>query len=73
LKRGDAAHALDLLNRHAALYPAGALVEEREAERVVVLCALGETQRARAAAAVFLRDRPRSPLAARVRGSCAAE
>jgi RNA polymerase sigma-70 factor (ECF subfamily) len=70
LKAGNAARALAKLDQHRATFPSGMLVEEREAERVVVLCALGRTDEARAAASVFLRDRPRSPLAGRVRASC---
>jgi hypothetical protein len=71
LGSGDAARALALLDEHAATYPHGVLVEERMAERVVVLCALGRTAEAQQAATSFLRDHERSPLAARVRGSCA--
>jgi hypothetical protein len=71
LRSGDGARALALLDEHAATFPSGVLVEERMAERVVVLCALGRTAEAQQAAAVFLRDHDRSPLAARVRGSCA--
>jgi hypothetical protein len=69
-KAGDASRALDLLDEHRARFPTGILVQEREAERVVVLCALGRTGDAHVAAAAFLRDWPRSPLAGRVRGSC---
>ncbi len=70
LKAGDPRRAEALLAQHSASFPNGALVEEREAERVAVLCALGRTEQARAAASAFLRDRPRSPLATRVRSSC---
>ena len=70
-KAGDPGGALALVDEHAARFPAGILVEERQAERIVVLCALGRVNDARAVAAVFLRDRPRSPLAGRVRASCA--
>jgi hypothetical protein len=70
VKAGDAARALALLGEHATKFPSGMLVEERESERVVVLCALGRTGEARAAAAQFLRLRPRSPLSQRVRESC---
>lgn len=70
LKAGDPYRALELVNRHAESFPGGVLVEEREAERIVVLCALGRTREAEALGAAFLRDRPRSPLASRVRGSC---
>jgi RNA polymerase sigma-70 factor (ECF subfamily) len=71
LKGGDAPRALELLDEYASSFPSGVLVEERDAERVVVLCALGRRDEARTAADAFLRDHPRSPLAARVRGSCA--
>jgi hypothetical protein len=70
LKAGDAARALALLGEHATRFPNGMLIEEREAERIVVLCALGRTEEARAAASQFLRVRPRSPLSQRIRESC---
>jgi hypothetical protein len=70
LKGGRPANALALLGEHARQFPNGILVEEREAERIVVLCALGRTDDARAAASQFLRLRPRSPLSGRVRESC---
>jgi len=72
LKANDPEGALSLLDRHAAQFPHGVLIEERDAERVVVLCALARVDDARALAATFLRERPRSPLAVRVRASCAA-
>jgi hypothetical protein len=71
LRAGDAARALSLLDQHASLFPGGVLVEERDAERVVVLCALGQVAAAREAGSAFIRDHARSPLVARVRGSCA--
>jgi hypothetical protein len=70
LKAADPSRALALLGEHATTFPNGILVEERDAERIVVLCALGRTEDARAAAAQFLRLRPRSPLSQRVRESC---
>jgi RNA polymerase sigma-70 factor (ECF subfamily) len=69
-KAGDSSQALNLLEEHRVRFPTGILVQEREAERVVVLCAMGRTGDARAAAAAFLRDWPHSPLAGRVRSSC---
>lgn len=72
LHAGDPARALALLNEHAARFPDGVLHEERSAERIDVLCALGRRTEAREGAAAFLRDHARSPLAVRVRGSCAA-
>ena len=70
LHEHDPARALVLLNEHARSYPSGALAEERAAARVNALCDLGQTDNAQAAAAAFLRDRPSSPLAARVRTAC---
>jgi hypothetical protein len=72
LRAGDPTRALVLLNEHAASFPQGVLVEERNAERIVALCALGQKTQAREAASTFLRDHGGSPLAARVRASCAA-
>lgn len=69
LQGGDAARALALLDEQNA---GGAeLREERAAARVLALCKLGRVDEARAAAAQFLQQSPRSPLADRVRGSCA--
>jgi hypothetical protein len=70
LRAGNAARALELVDEHATSYPRGVLIEEREAERVVVLCALGRVDDARATASAFLRDHPRSTQASRVRASC---
>jgi hypothetical protein len=70
LKAGNPSLALALLGEHLAKFPNGILIEEREAERIVVLCALGRTDEARAAAAEFRLARPRSPLLGRVRESC---
>jgi hypothetical protein len=71
LRSGDAQRALALLDEHAARFPAGVLEEERAAERVLALCSLGRTHEAQADVERFLRERPRSPLADRVRSSCA--
>ncbi|HEY7376427.1 MAG TPA: hypothetical protein VIF57_29985 [Polyangia bacterium] len=67
LRTGEPGRALTLFDAHAALYPRGALAEERAAERVFALVDLGRAAEARAAAAEFLRAHPASPLAARVR------
>jgi hypothetical protein len=72
LRSGDAQRALALLDEHAARFPDGVLQEERAAERVLALCGLGRTSEARADVDRFLRERPRSPLADRVRSSCVA-
>jgi hypothetical protein len=71
LRAGDAPRALAFVNEHAASFPNGILAEEREAERIAVLCALGRAAQARETAAAFLRDHARSPLTVRVRESCA--
>jgi hypothetical protein len=49
----------------------GVLHEEQRAGRIFALCAAGRTSEAKAEAARFLAESPRSPLAARVRSSCA--
>lgn len=64
------AEALTILADHAVRFPGGVMAEEREAARVVALCRAGRAAEARAAAARFLRERPSSPLAARVRAAC---
>jgi len=69
-RAGDAARALALLDEHAQRHPGGVLSEERDAERVLALCAAGQVAEAKRAATSFLHARPRSPLAGRVRGSC---
>lgn len=72
LDRGDADKALAALDEHAKTYPNGVLTEERGATRVLALCAAGRTGEARLSAQDFLAKYPRSPSAARVRGSCGA-
>lgn len=59
------------LDEHAARFPRGALRDEREAARVLALCADGRTAEARAAASAFVAASPRSPLASQVRAACA--
>jgi hypothetical protein len=70
LDRGEAAHALRLLDAHRARFRHGTLQEERLATRVQALCALGLVDRARAAAQELERVAPRSPHLARARTSC---
>jgi hypothetical protein len=67
LRAGDAEGALALFDRHAAIFPRGALAEERDAERALALAELGRTAEAQAAAEEFLRAHPTSPLSARLR------
>lgn len=70
LRAGETTRALVLLDEHARRYPIGALGEERDAMRITSLCVLGRVAEARAAASQFLRARPDSPHAGRVRASC---
>jgi len=77
LAAGQPARALQLLD-DAAKSPAGrggryagTMGEELAAARVVTLCRLGRVEEARAEAARFMHDRPRSPLVERVRSTCA--
>ncbi|MBI5513045.1 MAG: hypothetical protein HY909_04710 [Deltaproteobacteria bacterium] len=72
LRRGDPGGALTALGTHRQRFPRGALREEREALRVLALCALHRDAEARAVAARFLATWPRSPQASRVRSSCGA-
>jgi hypothetical protein len=67
LRSGHPARALELFDRHALLYPQGVLAEERDAERALSLADLGRQAEARAAIQEFLRARPQSPSAARLR------
>ncbi|MGH7282482.1 MAG: hypothetical protein ACRELY_13225 [Polyangiaceae bacterium] len=71
LNDGDANAALALLDEHARKYPNGALAEEREAARVVALCAANRVDDARATAQSFSTAHPQSPFAARIAASCA--
>jgi hypothetical protein len=70
LRAGRPERALALLDEHARSFSGGALVEERRVERILALCALGHAADAQAEGASFLRERPRSLLADRVRASC---
>jgi hypothetical protein len=73
LRAGDGAGALALLDQHEARFPNAILGEEREGERVLALCSLGRVAEARARAARFLASSPRSPVAPRVKSSCAGD
>jgi hypothetical protein len=70
LAAGQPAHALALLNARNASGPPGVLAEEREAARIVTLCAMGRTTEARGPSSRFLAAHGSSPLAARVRKAC---
>ncbi len=66
----DAAGAMNLLRRHGEQFRGGVLAQERDALRVVALCALGQTERGIAEKGQFLRKWPRSPQASTVRRAC---
>jgi hypothetical protein len=67
------AAALSLLSRHRQRYPNSALGQEREALRVLSLCAAGRTDEAKAVARRSFRNAPKSPLRATVDESCVKE
>jgi hypothetical protein len=69
LRAGRSELALTLLDERRG-GDGGVMGEERSVARIVTLCQLGRVDAARAEATRFLRDRPRSPLAARVRATC---
>jgi RNA polymerase sigma-70 factor (ECF subfamily) len=71
LNGGAPDSAMALLDRHRALFPGGKLAQERDAARILALCALGRTGEARRARDRFEQDWPGSALSRRVRASCA--
>jgi hypothetical protein len=70
LRNRNASRALELLDEHARTFPHGVLSEERSAERITTLCALGRVDEARDEARRFLAAAADSPLAKVVRSSC---
>jgi hypothetical protein len=70
LREDNPGRALALLDEHARRFPRGALAQERDAARVLALCAAGRVDEARSARDAFLAAHPRSPAAARVRHAC---
>jgi hypothetical protein len=70
LHDGRPEQALAMLDQQDSAFSSGMLAEERAATRIDALCALHRMDEARAAAALFLRDHPRSLNAARVKTSC---
>jgi hypothetical protein len=73
LRAGDARRALALLDNYDRRYPGGMLREEVVATRVIARCQIGLSPdtAAKRGADAFLRRHPTSPLAPRVRSSCA--
>jgi hypothetical protein len=70
LRAGNAQRALSLLDEHAARYPHGALAPERNAERMVARCQLGQIDASTARS--YLAAHPSSAFTARIRDACAA-
>ncbi|MGE5789125.1 MAG: hypothetical protein ACM3ZE_31335 [Myxococcales bacterium] len=68
-----AGEALTLLQRYFRSFPRGALVPEAQVARIRALCLSGRQAQAESETLRFLRSNPNSPLAARVRGGCAAQ
>jgi hypothetical protein len=69
LAAGEGDRALSLLEARESNKASGVFAEEREAAKIVTLCALGR-QEAHAAATRFLTTHGTSPLAERVRRAC---
>lgn len=72
IQGGEAEAALVELAGYARRFPQGALHEEHDALRAIALCAAGRSREGRGEAQAFLRARPGSALAERVRGACLA-
>ncbi|MEM7160104.1 MAG: sigma-70 family RNA polymerase sigma factor [Myxococcota bacterium] len=70
LAEGNPAQALALSDRHAKEHAGSPMRDISTAMRIESLCALGKQAQARGEAAMFLRRRPKSPMAARVRDAC---
>jgi hypothetical protein len=70
LRAGNAQRALSLLDEHAARYPHGALAPERNAERMIARCQLGQINAS--SAQTYLAAHPDSAFTARIRDACAA-
>jgi len=70
LARGDVVRALALLDEYDHRPGPGLLAEERMVTGILASCAAGRVEAARVAAQRFQGRWPRSPLAARVEGSC---
>lgn len=70
LRSGKPASALQLIEQHASTYPQGSLAQERDAARVLALCALERLPEARRSQQQFLRAWPGSPLTERVQRAC---
>ena len=72
MQAGDNDAALELLAEHQGTFADGAMVEEREAARVLAFCGAGRLEEGRAAALAFASRFPRSPHKGRVLTACPA-
>jgi hypothetical protein len=70
LADGHPAEALTALEEHERAFPHGSLAEERDALRVLALCAEGRATEGAAERAAFLRAHPLSAYVDRVRAAC---
>lgn len=70
LNGGSPARALELLDRHRTRFHRGALAPERDAARVLALCALGREAQAERERQRFVRNWPDSPLRERIHAGC---
>jgi RNA polymerase sigma-70 factor (ECF subfamily) len=70
LIEGRAEESLAALDEHLRRFPNGVLAEDREAQRVLTLCALGRLDVAREEGQRFAIDHPQSPHMAAIRTSC---
>jgi hypothetical protein len=71
LVEGHAEEALAALDEHASRFPDGMLAEDRAAQRILALCALGRSDAARDEGLRFVAHHPQSPHVGAVRNSCA--
>lgn len=70
LRAGHPEQALVQLAQHRQRFPRGELAESRDVATILALCRAGKIETGRAEAARFLKLRPGSPFAGRVRSAC---
>jgi hypothetical protein len=70
LREGRSTEALAMLAAQNREFAGGALGQEREAARIMALCAAGRVAEGRPAAERFLTANPGSPVATHIRSSC---
>lgn len=72
LRGAEPGRALALLHRHEQQFPSAPTAEERQALRVLALCAAGREVEGRGARSAFLREHPRSAYRERIEKACPA-